>query len=54
MATNAAVERDIKYRASIAFHSLSVVEPEPQVEPEPESGASDIRRILFIRTFGET
>jgi hypothetical protein len=44
MATNAAMERNIKDRASLAFHSSSQVEPEPGVEPEPESEASDIRR----------
>jgi hypothetical protein len=44
MATNAAMERNIKNRASIAFNSLSEVDPEPEVEPEPEFEASDIRR----------
>ena len=44
MATNAAMERNIKNRASSAFNSESEVEPEPEVGPEPESGASDIRR----------
>ena len=44
MATNAAMERNIKNIASSAFISLSEGEPEPEVEPEPESGASDIRR----------
>ena len=42
--TNAAMERNIKDRASSAYNSLSEVEPEPQVEPEPESEASAIRR----------
>lgn len=37
--TNAAMERNIKDRASSAYNSLSEVEPEPQVEPEPESEA---------------
>jgi hypothetical protein len=47
MATNAAMERKIKNRASDAFISISErkeFEPEPEVEPEPESEASDIRR----------
>ena len=44
MATNAAMERNIKNRASDAFISLSQFEPEPEVEPEPESGASEVRR----------
>ena len=47
MATNAAMERKIKNRASDAFISISErkeFEPEPQVEPEPESEASDVRR----------
>jgi hypothetical protein len=44
MATNAAMERNIKNRALDAFISLSEFEPEPEVEPEPESGASDVRR----------
>jgi hypothetical protein len=44
MATNAAVERNIKDRASIAFNSLSKFEPEPEFEPDPESEASAIRR----------
>ena len=44
MATNAAMERNIKNRASDAFISLSEIEPEPEVEPEPESEASDVRR----------
>ena len=41
--TNAAMERNIKDRASSAFNSLSEVEPEPQVEPEPESKSSYIQ-----------
>ena len=47
MATNAAMERKIKNRASDAFISISErkeFEPEPEVEPEPESEASDVRR----------
>jgi hypothetical protein len=44
MATNAAMERNIKDRASSAFKSISEVEPETEVEPEPELVASDIRR----------
>jgi hypothetical protein len=44
MATNAAMERNIKDRASSAFKSISKVEPETEVEPEPGSEASDIRR----------
>ena len=44
MATKAAMERNIKNRASDAFISLSQFEPEPEVEPEPESGASEVRR----------
>jgi hypothetical protein len=44
MATNAAIERNIKDRASIAYSSLSGVEPEPEFEPGPESDASAIRR----------
>ena len=38
MATNAAMERNIKNRASDAFISLSETEPEPEVEPEPKTG----------------
>jgi hypothetical protein len=38
MATNAAMERNIKNRASSAYNSIS------EVEPEPELVASDIRR----------
>jgi len=47
MATNAAMERKIKNRASDAFISISErkeFEPEPEVEPEPESEAADVRR----------
>jgi hypothetical protein len=47
MATNAAVERNIKDRASIAFNSLSnqdLAKPESEFEPEPESEASSICR----------
>ena len=56
--TNAAMERNIKDRASSAFNSLSEVEPEPQVEPEPESEASAIRRkseliAQLTKTLGE-
>jgi hypothetical protein len=43
MATNVALERNIKDRASIAFNSLSEVGPGPEFEPEPESEASAIR-----------
>ena len=42
MATNAAVERNIKDRASNAFNSLSnqdLAEPESAFEPEPVSVA---------------
>ena len=54
MATNAAMERKIKNRASYAFISISErkeFEPEPEVEPEPESEASDIRLSSNLTRF---